>query len=73
MSMMISSEVLRINPDRENATIRTSWGDIEVNVFDLMENIIWKSMDDHGNSSKIIDILVQLDSIKENTRKPILK
>ena len=63
---MISNEVLRIQPNREKAVIRTSWGDTEVDVFALVELAIWKAENNCINSmEETKDLLAMLDTIKE--------
>ena len=63
---MISNEVLRIQPNREKAVIRTTWGDTEVDVFALVELAIWKADNKCINSMEDTkDLLAMLDTIKE--------
>ena len=63
---MISNEVLRIQPNREKAVIRTTWGDTEVDVFALVELAIWKAENKCINSMEDTkDLLAMLDTIKE--------
>lgn len=63
---MISNEVLRIQPNREKVVLRTTWGDTEVDVFDLVELAIWKAENKCVNSmEETKELLAMLDTIKE--------
>jgi len=51
MEKQISHEVLRVQPNRKDVVIRTTWGDLEVDPWELVEMAVIKAENNSGNRS----------------------
>ena len=69
MEKQISHEVLRVQPNRKDVVIRTTWGDLEVDAWELVEMAVIKAENNSGNRSlteeEMQEMLNVLKTMKE--------
>ena len=66
MEKQISHEVLRVQPNRKDVVIRTTWGDLEVDAWELVEMAVIKAENKGAvNEEGMKEMLNVLKAMKE--------